>query len=123
MRRACGLQTAARNALYASPSFSNGAVQSNSLITARISVGKENVGPRLSPHSLGHQAMPARNFFCLKLVRWTGWLLLPVVLAFFATGHAISGRGRLDPLPLGMGERRPLGLTGPRLLRRAASFA
>ncbi len=28
----------------------------------------------------------------LKLVRWTGWLLLPVVLAFFTTGYAISGR-------------------------------
>ena len=35
---------------------------------------------------------------CLRLVRWTGWLLLPVVLAFFTTGYAISGRygfGRL----------------------------
>lgn len=35
---------------------------------------------------------------CLKLVRWTGWLLLPLVFAFFATGYAISGRygfGRL----------------------------
>lgn len=29
---------------------------------------------------------------CLKLVRWTGWLLLPFVLVFFATGYAISGR-------------------------------
>ena len=28
----------------------------------------------------------------LKVVRWTGWLLLPVVIAFFATGYAISGR-------------------------------
>jgi len=32
------------------------------------------------------------HLICLKLVRWTGWLLLPVVLAFFATGYAISGR-------------------------------
>jgi hypothetical protein len=42
--------------------------------------------------------MPSLNFICLKLVRWTGWLLLPVVLAFFATGYALSGRfgfGRL----------------------------
>jgi Ni,Fe-hydrogenase I cytochrome b subunit len=29
---------------------------------------------------------------CLKLVRWTGWLLLPIVVAFFATGYAVSGR-------------------------------
>ncbi len=28
----------------------------------------------------------------LKLVRWTGWLLIPVVLMFFVTGYAISGR-------------------------------
>jgi len=32
------------------------------------------------------------SFICLKIVRWTGWLLLPVVAAFFATGYAISGR-------------------------------
>lgn len=32
------------------------------------------------------------NVLCLRLVRWTGWLLLPVVLAFFATGYAMSGR-------------------------------
>ena len=31
-------------------------------------------------------------FICLKLVRWTGWLLLPVVAAFLLTGYAISGR-------------------------------
>ena len=32
------------------------------------------------------------SFICLKIVRWTGWLLLPVAAAFFATGYAISGR-------------------------------
>jgi hypothetical protein len=36
--------------------------------------------------------MSAVNILCLKLVRWTGWLLLPVVLAFFATGYAMSNR-------------------------------
>ena len=36
--------------------------------------------------------MNTLSAICLKLVRWTGWLLLPVVLAFFATGYAISGR-------------------------------
>jgi hypothetical protein len=36
--------------------------------------------------------MPPLSLICLKLVRWTGWLLLPVVLAFFATGYAMSGR-------------------------------
>jgi Ni,Fe-hydrogenase I cytochrome b subunit len=38
------------------------------------------------------------SLICLKLVRWTGWLLLPVVLAFFATGYAMSGRYGLTAL-------------------------
>jgi Ni,Fe-hydrogenase I cytochrome b subunit len=37
-------------------------------------------------------------FICLKLVRWTGWLLLPVVLAFLLTGYAMSGRYGLSVL-------------------------
>jgi len=32
------------------------------------------------------------NAILLKTVRWTGWLLLPLVLAFLGTGYAISGR-------------------------------
>ncbi len=32
------------------------------------------------------------NVICLRLVRWTGWLLLPAVLAFFLTGWAMTGR-------------------------------
>jgi Ni,Fe-hydrogenase I cytochrome b subunit len=32
------------------------------------------------------------SWISLKLVRWTGWLLLPVVLAFLVTGYAMSGR-------------------------------
>jgi Ni,Fe-hydrogenase I cytochrome b subunit len=32
------------------------------------------------------------SLISLKIVRWTGWLLLPMVAAFFATGYAISGR-------------------------------
>ena len=38
------------------------------------------------------------RLLCLKLVRWTGWLLLPVMLAFFATGYAMSGRYGLSAL-------------------------
>ncbi|PTX92571.1 hypothetical protein [Opitutus sp. ER46] len=34
--------------------------------------------------------MSRLQFFALKLVRWTGWLLIPVVLAFFFTGYALS---------------------------------
>ena len=37
-------------------------------------------------------------FICLKLVRWTGWLLLPVVLAFLLTGYAMRGRYGLSVL-------------------------
>jgi hypothetical protein len=38
------------------------------------------------------------RILCLKLVRWTGWLLLPVVLAFLVTGYAMSGRYGLSAL-------------------------
>lgn len=38
------------------------------------------------------------TYFCLKLVRWTGWLLLPLVLAFLVTGYAMSGRYGLSVL-------------------------
>jgi Ni,Fe-hydrogenase I cytochrome b subunit len=38
------------------------------------------------------------TYVCLKLVRWTGWLLLPVVLAFLATGYAMSARYGLSVL-------------------------
>lgn len=36
------------------------------------------------------------NHFCLRLVWWTGWPLLPVLAAFLFTGYAISGRMGLD---------------------------
>ncbi|MFA5058890.1 MAG: hypothetical protein WC485_12305 [Opitutaceae bacterium] len=42
--------------------------------------------------------MNTLTFICLKLVRWTGWLLLPVVLVFLATGYAMSGRYGLGAL-------------------------
>ena len=42
--------------------------------------------------------MTALNVICLRLVRWTGWLLLPVVLAFLATGYAMSNRYGLGAL-------------------------
>jgi hypothetical protein len=47
---------------------------------------------------MGQEAMIALNIICLRLVRWTGWLLLPVVLAFLATGYAMSGRYGLGAL-------------------------
>ena len=37
------------------------------------------------------------SHLALKLVRWTGWLLLPMVLIFFITGYAMSGRYGLGP--------------------------
>ncbi|MCX6935297.1 MAG: hypothetical protein NTZ01_03765 [Verrucomicrobia bacterium] len=42
--------------------------------------------------------MNSLPLICLKLVRWTGWLLLPVVLAFLVTGYAMSGRYGLSML-------------------------
>ncbi len=35
------------------------------------------------------------SFVCLKIVRWSGWPLLPLVLAFLATGYMMSGRFQL----------------------------
>jgi hypothetical protein len=32
------------------------------------------------------------NTIMLKLVRWSGWLLLPLALGFLLTGYGISGR-------------------------------
>jgi hypothetical protein len=32
------------------------------------------------------------NAIFLKLVRWSGWLLLPLSCGFLLTGYAISGR-------------------------------
>lgn len=38
------------------------------------------------------------NFVSLKLVRWSGWLILPVVLAFLLSGYAMTGRYGLGAL-------------------------
>lgn len=38
------------------------------------------------------------NYIFIKSVRWTGWLLLPLVLCFLVTGYIMDGRygfGRL----------------------------
>jgi hypothetical protein len=40
--------------------------------------------------------MNTLQFVALKVVRWTGWLLVPMLLGFFATGYAISGRYGFD---------------------------
>ena len=45
------------------------------------------------------------NGVFLKTVRWTGWLILPVVFGFLITGYTISGRYGLDAL---MDERTAL---------------
>jgi hypothetical protein len=42
--------------------------------------------------------MNTLNLISLKVVRWTGWLLLPLVLAFLCTGYAMSGRCGLGAL-------------------------
>ncbi|MBN2508131.1 MAG: hypothetical protein JXQ71_15705 [Verrucomicrobia bacterium] len=36
--------------------------------------------------------MKPLNVFCVNLVRWSGWLLLPVVASFLFTGYALTGQ-------------------------------
>ena len=36
--------------------------------------------------------MTKLNLVCLKMVRWSGWPLLPVILLFLLTGYIIDGR-------------------------------
>ena len=38
------------------------------------------------------------NVVCLKLVRWSGWPLLPVVFLFLLTGYIMGGRYGLSRL-------------------------
>jgi len=38
------------------------------------------------------------NFYVLKLVRWSGWPLLPVILLFLLTGYTLDGRYGLSRL-------------------------
>ncbi|HPC59931.1 MAG TPA: hypothetical protein PKX23_04680 [Verrucomicrobiota bacterium] len=42
--------------------------------------------------------MTNRNVLFLKLVRWSGWPLLPVVLLFLLTGYIMDGRYGLSRL-------------------------
>ena len=36
--------------------------------------------------------MSKLNFVLLKMERWSGWLLLPVVMLFLLTGYIMAGR-------------------------------
>ncbi len=38
------------------------------------------------------------NFVLLKTVRWSGWLLLPLLLLFLFTGYTMDGRYGLSRL-------------------------
>jgi hypothetical protein len=42
--------------------------------------------------------MNKMNSFCLKLVRWSGWLLLPLICLFLLTGYIMDGRYGLSRL-------------------------
>jgi hypothetical protein len=42
--------------------------------------------------------MSRLNRVCLKLVRWSGWALLPVVVLFLLTGYIMDGRYGLSKL-------------------------
>jgi len=36
--------------------------------------------------------MSKLNFIFLRIVRWSGWLLLPLVMLFLLTGYIMDGR-------------------------------
>jgi hypothetical protein len=36
--------------------------------------------------------MKAWDVFCVRVVRWSGWPLLAIVVGFFLSGYIISGR-------------------------------
>ena len=38
------------------------------------------------------------NSLCLKLVRWSGWPLLPIILLFLLTGYIMDGRYGMSKL-------------------------
>jgi hypothetical protein len=38
------------------------------------------------------------NLISIKIVRWSGWLMLPLVLAFLFTGYVMDGRYGLGRL-------------------------
>jgi hypothetical protein len=38
------------------------------------------------------------NSLCLKLVRWSGWPLLPIILLFLLTGYIMDGRYGMSQL-------------------------
>ena len=42
--------------------------------------------------------MNKTNFTLLKLVRWSGWPLLPLILLFLLTGYIMDGRWGLGRL-------------------------
>ena len=42
--------------------------------------------------------MTKLNFILLKTLRWSGWLLLPLVLLFLFTGYIMDGRYGLGRL-------------------------
>ena len=42
--------------------------------------------------------MSTLNFVFLKMIRWSGWLLLLVVMGFLLTGYIMDGRYGFDKL-------------------------
>jgi hypothetical protein len=42
--------------------------------------------------------MSKLNFVLLKTMRWSGWLLLPLVMLFLLTGYIMDGRYGFDKL-------------------------
>lgn len=36
------------------------------------------------------------SWYCVKIVRTTGWILVPFILAYMASGYAMSGKFGMD---------------------------
>ena len=50
------------------------------------------IHPKVRQCTLQTEHMNKLNFIMVKLVRWSGWPLLPLILMFLLTGYIMDGR-------------------------------
>jgi hypothetical protein len=66
----------------------------------RFSTRRKRAGRRSKSSGADRKTatMTRFNIVCLKMVRWSGWPLLPVVFLFLLTGYIMDGRYGLSRL-------------------------